>query len=137
MTTMRNSVAGTLLVLGAAFVSPAPLAAPAQAAELHLDARMMHTAACPNARGAAEYEAEHGRRGFEIHIRGVRALHGKLLTVRVHGTFVGRMPVGTYGRAHLERHRGAPRMAAGDRVRVRTPSGMLVTYGTLRRAAHD
>ena len=85
----RNRVAGTLLVLGAAFVAPAPLAAPAQASEVHLGAPMVHTAAYPNARGGAEYEAERGRREFEIHIRGVRALHGKLLTVRVHGTFVG------------------------------------------------
>lgn len=132
----RNRVAGTLLVLGAAFLAPTPLASPAQAAEVHLGARMLDTVACPNARGGASYDGEHGRREFEIHIRGVRALHGKLLTVRVHGTFVGRMRVGTYGRAHLERHSGVPRMAAGDTMRVRTPAGRLVTHGTFHRAVH-
>lgn len=132
----RNRVAGALLVLGAAFVSPTPLATSAQAAEVHLGAPMIHTTAYPHARGGARYEADHGSREFEIHIRGVRALHGKLLTVRVHGTFVGRMRVGTYGRAHLHRHTGMPRMAAGDTVRVRTSSGRLVTYGTFHRTMH-
>ena len=132
----RSGVAGTLIVLGTALASPAPLATAAQAAEVHLGTTMVHTTACPHARGEAGYEAAHGRREFEIHIRGVRALHGKRLTVRVHGAFVGRMRVGTYGRAHLHRRTDVPRMAAGDPVRVRTPSGRLVTYGTFHRTPH-
>ena len=93
---------------------------------MDLHARMLPTNAYPNARGESEYEAENGRREFETHITGVRALHGRLLTVRVHGTFVGRMRVGTYGRAHLEWHTGVPRVTSGDVVRVRTASGRLV-----------
>ena len=76
---------------------------------MDLHARMLPTNAYPNARGESEYEAENGRREFETHITGVRALHGRLLTVRVHGTFVGRMRVGpTYGCAHLERQIRVP-----------------------------
>ena len=132
----RSRIAGGLLAGGAVGAVLVPLAAPAQAVEVDLEARMVSTAAYPNARGHAEYEAENGAREFEIHVRGVRSLAGKLLTVRVHGDFVGRMRVGPYGRAHLERHHGVPGMAAGHVVRVRTPSGNLVTRGVLRLADH-
>ncbi len=135
MVVRRRFVEG-LLAVGSASALVVPVAAPVQAAEVDLAARMVHTASFPQVRGGAEYEAEHGQREFDIHIRGVRVLHGKLLTVRVHGAFVGRMRVGTGGRAHLERHRGVPAMAAGNVVRVRTASGKLVTYGTLHRD-HD
>lgn len=87
----------------------------------------------PNVRGRVEYESDSFGREFEISIAGLRSLAGKRVIVRVHGTLVGRMTVGTLGRAHLERHSGVPRMTAGDVVRVRTPEGRLVTYGTLHR----
>jgi hypothetical protein len=62
-------------------------------------------------------------------------LSGKTITVRVHGDLVGRTRV-HHGDAHLYRHRGLPRMAAGDVVRVRTGSGTLVSRGRLHRMHH-
>jgi hypothetical protein len=113
------------------------VASPAQAAEVELDARMHATSAYPNARGEAEYDAERGRREFDMSIAGVRSLAGKRLTVRVHGDFVGKMTVNRYGRAHLERHSGVPKTSVGNVVRVRTSSGKLVSYGTFYRDSDD
>lgn len=112
-------------------------AAPAQAAEIDLAARMHATAGYPNARGHAEYENDHEGREFEITLAGIKALAGHRVTVRVHGDFVGKMTVNRYGRAHLDRHSGVPRMAAGNVIRVRTGSGKLVSYGTLHRDWDD
>jgi hypothetical protein len=127
----RSRVAGGLLAVGTAGTVLVPLAAPAQAAETHLAAGMTRTAAFPHARGHADYEAEHGLQHFDVELHGVGRLHGKLLTVRVHGTFVGRMRVSAEGEARLERSSGLPRMSAGDAVRVRTQGGQLVSRGTL------
>jgi hypothetical protein len=129
----RRRLTGSRLAAGFAGALLVPLAAPAQAAEVDLEAHMRSTAAFPNARGHAEYESDSNGREFEISIAGVRALAGHRLIVRMHGDFVGRMTVGSLGRAHLDRHSGVPRMAAGTVVRVRTGSGRLVTYGTLHR----
>jgi hypothetical protein len=126
-----RSIAG----LAAAAALLATTAVPAAAAELELSARMGPTAGFHHARGHAEYEAEHGRREFEISIAGARALHGKRVVVRVHGAFVGTMVVGSAGRAHLERHTSVS-MRAGDVVRVRTQSGTLVTTGRFHRESH-
>ena len=126
----RSRVAGGLLALGTAGTVLVPLAAPAQAARVDLEAFMRPAAAFPHAHGQADFEAEHGARHFEIELHGVARLHGKLVTVRVHGTFVGRMRVSAQGQAHLDRHSGVPRMSAGDVVRVRTGSGRLVSQGT-------
>ena len=73
----QQGCAGALLV---------PLAVPAQAAEIDLEARMHSTTAFPNARGHAEFENENSGNDFEISIAGVRALAGTRVTVRVHGT---------------------------------------------------
>jgi hypothetical protein len=134
-TNTRNMARG-LLAAGFTSALLVPLAAPAHAAEVDLQARMHSTLAFPNARGHAEHESHSSGRKFEISIAGVRALAGHRVTVRVHGTVVGRMTVGSSGRAHLNRHSGAPRMGAGNLVRVRTGSGRLVTSGILRRDAH-
>lgn len=129
----RNRISRVLVAVGAGGALLVPLAAPAQAAEVELAARMVHTARFPHVHGSAEYDAENGHREFDIHLAGIPGrLNGRLLTVRVHGTFVGRMRVSTTGRAHLDRHT-AVMMRAGNVVRVRTPSGSLVTYGTLHR----
>lgn len=128
----RKRLAGGLVAVGTTGALLVPVTAPAQAVEVDLTARMHPTAAFPNARGHAEYEAEHGDREFELSIAGVRALHGKRVIVRVHGTFVGSMVVSQYGRAHLDRHTTV-RMSVGNVVRVRTGSGRLVTYGTFHR----
>lgn len=128
----RSRVAGGLLAVGGTGALLVPLAAPVQAAELDLDARMVHTARFPSAHGSAEYESENGHREFDIHIAGVRRLRGRLLTVRVHGAFVGRMRVSANGRAHMERHTDVV-MVPGNVARVRAPSGRLVSYGTLHR----
>jgi len=113
-----------------------PVAAPAQAAEVDCSARMNATSNYPNARGGARYESHSGSREFEIHIAGIQKLAGKRVVVRAHGALVGRMRVSQHGRAHLDRHAGVPSMRAGDRIRVRTKSGTLVTFGTLRNRHH-
>jgi hypothetical protein len=133
MTMLRSRILVGVLTAGVAGVLVVPIAAPARAAEVDLEAGMHSTAAFPNARGHAEYESDSGGREFEISIAGVRDLAGHRVVVRVHGDLVGRMTVGDAGRAHLERHSGVPRMGAGDVVRVRTTSGRLVTYGALHR----
>jgi hypothetical protein len=46
------------------------------------------------------------------------------------------MHVSPYGRAHLSREYGVPSLHGGDRVRVRTRAGTLVTSGMLRNAHH-
>jgi hypothetical protein len=129
----RRTITGSLLTTGFAVALLVPLTARAQAAEVDLEARMHSTAAFPNARGHAEYESESDGREFEISIAGVRALAGRHVIVRVHGDFVGRMTVGSLGRAHLDVHSGVPTMGAGDVVGVRTGAGRLVAYGTLHR----
>jgi hypothetical protein len=131
----RRRITGGLLAAGFSGALLVPLAAPAQAAEVDLDAQMQSTAAFPNARGHAEYESDSSGREFEISIAGVRALAGATVVVRVHGDLVGRMTVSSLGQAHLDRHSGVPSMQAGDVVRVRTGGGRLVTYGTLHRDA--
>lgn len=133
MSTISHGLTGALLTGGFTGALLVPLAAPAQAAEVDVEARMHATAAFPNVRGHAEYESQGSDRDFEISIAGVRGLSGHRVTVRVHGASVGRMTVGSRGRAHLERHSGVPGMAAGNVVRVRTAAGRLVTYGTLHR----
>ncbi|MGZ4493700.1 MAG: hypothetical protein ACXVWU_03270 [Nocardioides sp.] len=136
MSVNRDRIAGGLLAAGTSAALLVPMAAPAQAVEVELEARMHATAAFPHARGHAEYESDSHGREFEISVAGVRALAGRRLIVRVHGDVVGRMTVNHDGRAHLDRH-GVPRMAAGNVVRVRTGSGRLVTYGVLHRSLED
>ena len=132
----RSTTLAALLATATTGALVIPVAAPAGAAEVDLQARMVATSAFPNARGHAEYESDHGDREFEISIAGVRALAGKRVTVRVHGDFVGRMRVRSDGRAHLEKHSGVPAVKRGDVVRVRTSSGRLVTRGTFH-VDHD
>ena len=130
MLVTRSRVAGGLLTVGTVGAVLVPLASPAQAARVDLEAFMRPTMAFPHAHGQADFEAEHGARHFEIELHGVPRLHGKLVTVRVHGTFVGRMRVGAQGQAHLDKRSGVPRMSVGDVVGVRTGSGRLVSRGT-------
>lgn len=138
MAIKRSRLAGVLLAastIAAGVVTPVATA-PAQAAGTYCHARMHPTAAYPNAYGGAWYESHTGWREFSIHVRGIRSLAGKRLVVRVHGTFVGRMRVSQYGRAHLYRRTGLPRMQSGDMVRVRTSWGTLVSYGRLHTMRH-
>lgn len=130
MSVTRSRAIGGLLALGTASAGLVPLASPAQATEIHLTAAMRPTAAYSNAHGHTSYEAEHGTRHFELELRGVARLHGKVVTVRVHGTLVGRVRVSAEGEAHLDRRSGVPGMSVGDVVRVRTGSGRLVSQGT-------
>ncbi len=134
MALTHRSIASGLVGLGTAIALIATTV-PVQAADVELAAHLQPTAGHHHARGHAEYEAEHGTRDLEIHLAGVRALHGKQLTVRVHGAYVGSMVVNRYGRAHLERHTTV-RVRAGNMVRVRTHAGRLVTYATFYRH-HD
>jgi hypothetical protein len=133
MFTDGRRISGGLLAAGCAGALLVPLAVPAQAAEIDLEARMHSTTAFPNARGHAEFENENSGNEFEISIAGVRALAGTRVIVRVHGDFVGRMTVGPLGRAHMDKHSGVPSMTEGNVVRVRTGGGRLVTSGTLHR----
>jgi hypothetical protein len=120
----------TTLILGAGLLLPTQ--APAQAANLDLEARMRPTVTFPKVHGHAEFEQEGGFREFEISIHHAGRLAGRVVVVRVHGTLVGRMRVHADGFAHLDRHLGVPSMSAGDVVRVRTKAGKLVSRGVLR-----
>lgn len=133
----RNGLVGGVLATVATGALVLPLAAPAGAVEVDLEAGMHATAAFPNARGHAEYESDSHGREFDISVAGIKALAGKQVTVRVHGDFVGRMTVRADGRAHLDKHSGVPKVSKGDAVRVRTGSGTLVTYGTFHVDQND
>lgn len=133
MITAQHRITAALLGAGVAGALVVPIAVPAQAAQVDLEARMHSTVAFPHAGGYAEYESVNGVREFDLFISGVRTLAGKRLTVRVHGDLVGRVTVGPGGRAHLDRHSGVPTMSVGNVVRVRTPAGRLVAYGVLHR----
>ncbi len=129
--TVKSAIAGAVAAVtsAATLVLPMP---PAGAAELDLEAQMRPTVAFPRVHGHAEFDQEGSSREFEISIHHVRRLAGRSVIVRVHGTFVGRMRVHTDGFAHLDHHAGVPHMSSGDRVRVRTTAGQLVTRGVLR-----
>ena len=131
MAHLRSHIVGTLLAviaIAAALLAPAT----AQAAEVDLHARLHPGAAYPRAYGGASYESDHDGREMSVTVRGVKALAGKRLTVRVHGSLVGQMRVSALGIAHLHRHSGVPACSAGDMVRVRTAAGVLVVSGRLR-----
>ena len=133
----RSRLAGGLVALGlgatgAIVTGPAS----AQAADIEIFAHMRPTSSYPNAHGGARYESHPGWREFEINVRGIQKLAGKTVTVRVHGTFVGRTRVSPHGRAHLHKQSGLPSMAAGDAVRVRNKSGTLVSRGKFRSMHH-
>jgi hypothetical protein len=137
MQMQRSRIAGVLLAVSTgAATALVPVAAPAQAAGVDCYAHMNASAAYPNAHGGARYESHTDWREFEIHVAGIKKLAGKRLVVRAHGALVGRMRVSPYGRAHLYRHSDVPSMQSGDRIRVRTKSGTLVTSGTLRNMHH-
>ena len=137
MQLQRSRIAGALLAVSTgAATALVPVAAPAQAAGVDCYAHMNASAAYPNAHGGARYESHTDGREFEIHVGGIQKLAGERLVVRVHGDPVGRMRVSQYGRAHLYRHSGVPSMQSGDRIRVRSKSGALVTFGTLRNMHH-
>lgn len=131
MLSTRSRVGAGLFAVGTTSALLVPMAVPAQAAQVDLEAHMVGSAAYPGAHGKADYEAEHGTRHFEVEMH-IARLHNKVVTVRVHGDFVGRMRVDSHGFAHLDKHSGVPMMAAGNVVRVRTHSGTLVSHGTLR-----
>lgn len=130
MLSTRSRIAAGLVTVGTTGALLVPMAVPAQAAEVDLEAHMVGSAAFPGAHGKAEYEAEHGTRHFDIEMH-IARLHNRVVTVRVHGTMVGRMRVNSHGYAQLEKHSGVPMMAAGNVVRVRTLKGRLVSHGTL------
>jgi hypothetical protein len=105
-----------------------PTASVASAAA-SLDAHMRATAAFPRVHGLAE--SYRGGGDFELVIYHAQRIAGKRVAVRVHGLLVGRARVHADGTAYLDRHHGLPTMRAGDIVRVRAPSGTLVSVGTL------
>ena len=134
MHTQRRRISSAVLTITASAATVlVAVPAPAQAAEADTHADMHSTTADPNARGEARYESRPGEREFDIYLRGIHKLAGKRLTVHAHGALVGAMQVSPRGRAHLYRDTGVPVMHRHDSIKVRTPSGMLVTTGTLRR----
>ena len=137
MHSFRSRVIGTLMAL---MISAAAAIAPTGVAQAYtmggLHARLHPTSAYGSAHGGAWYEQHCCWREFSIHIRGIPGLAGKRVTVTVHRTVVGRMRISSSGSGHLYRRHGMPRCGSGDRVRVRTGTGVLVSYGTLRRHPH-
>ena len=106
------------------------LSAPAHATETELEATLVGGAHFPRAHGSAEHEAENGHLELDVHVHGLPPrLRGTLVTIRVHGTFVGRTRVSATGHADLDRHTTVGAQA-GDVVRVQAPSGRLVARGT-------
>lgn len=110
--------------------------APADAtalANVELHAALHHSAAFPRASGRSEYDQEGAKRELDVTVR-VARLAGKFVTVRVHGTFVGRVHVSAGGVAHrewkTEHGDRVPTVSAGDIIGVRAPSGRLVVSGS-------
>lgn len=132
MLSTRSRVAAGLIAVATTGTLLVPMAVPAQAAQVDLEARMVGSAAFPGAHGKAGYEVEHGTRHFDMEMH-IARLHNVLVTVRVHGALIGRMRVNARGYAHLEKRSGVPKMATGNVVRVRMQSGRLVSHGTLHQ----
>lgn len=113
-----------------------PADAGARAKEIELHAGLRHSAAFPGARGHSEYDQEGAKRELEVTVR-VAGLAGRSVTVRVHGTFVGRIHVSGRGVAHreweTEHGNRVPRVSAGDIIRINAPSGRLVASGRYHR----
>lgn len=113
--------------------------APADAtaiAKVELLAGLHHSAAFPGARGHSKYDQEGAKRELEVTVR-VASLSGRSVTVRVHGTFVGRIHVSSGGVANrewkTEHGNRVPHVSAGDTIRVTAPSGRLVASGRYHR----
>jgi hypothetical protein len=134
MHTERRRISNAVLAIAASaatVLASVPAEAQAAAGDTHAD--MHSTTAHPNAHGEVRYESRTGEREFDLYIRGIHELAGKRLTVHAHGALVGHMQVSPRGRAHLYQDTSVPVMHRHDSIKVRTPSGMLVTTGTLRR----
>lgn len=133
---MRQRQATIALGAGAAIAVASILtSAPAQATALdnvELHAGLHHSAAFPRAHGRSEYDQEGAKRELDVTVR-VARLAGRSVTVRVHGTLVGRVHVSAGGVAHrewkTEHGDRVPTVSAGDVLRVTAPSGRLVVSG--------
>jgi hypothetical protein len=78
----------------------------------------------------------HVKKEFSLRLWDLRRLDGKRLTVKIDGDFVGKMTVSHHGTASLYRHHDVPWAHSGDKVKVRTHSGKLVSWGTLYKVHH-
>lgn len=101
-------------------------------ANVELHAFLHPGTAFPRAHGHSEYDQEGAKRELDVTVR-VPRLAGRSVSVRVHGTLVGRVPVSAGGVAHreweTEHGDGVPTVSAGDVMRVTAPSGRLVVSG--------
>jgi len=88
----------------------------------------------PAVNGTAKWKSDGGKREFEVQIQDAGKLKGKRLTVRIGGVTIGKMTVGSLGRARLVRRTEAgqfvPKNILGKTVRVLTRGGTLVARGT-------
>lgn len=134
----RRVSAGLAAAVMAFGVAAAGTAA-AEAAPLHnieLHAVLHGSHAHPRATGMATFESsEHGRE-LDVHMSHLGDLVGRRLIVFVHGVRAGSMIVTRAGTAQLHRHHGVPRCRSGQRIGVRTRSGVLVASRIFRRHHH-
>jgi hypothetical protein len=106
----------------------------AQAATVELHATLRGSASYPNPHGWAEFE-RNSSTDRELEVTGVHLnrLAGKYIVVFANGHKVGRIHVSSAGYAHREwetdHGQYVPRLSAGDPIRVRTTSGVLVMRG--------
>jgi hypothetical protein len=124
---------GVAALAGGCVVGLLP-ATTAQAATVDLHATLRGSATYPNAHGWAEFERDSST-DRELEVTGVhlKKLAGKYVVVFANGHKVGKILVSAVGYAHREwettRGEYVPRLSAGDPLRVRTTSGVLVLRG--------
>jgi hypothetical protein len=123
----------TLLVALIAIAIAADLVNAKSAAVIHKTA-LKGSSAFPAVKGEAKWKSKGGEREFEVQIEDAASLHSKRLTVKIGGTTIGKMTVGSLGRARLTRSTAAgqsvPRSVLGKTVLVLTAQGNLVARGT-------
>jgi hypothetical protein len=119
-------------VASAAAHSPAGLSAPCCGMRLH--AHLSGSAAYPSAHGSADYQRNCCHREFTVTVGDISSLAGQTLAVWANGAKAGTATVSSGGSFFFHRSgSGVPRLAPGDKVTVKRPTGTLVASGTLRR----
>jgi hypothetical protein len=132
------AVSATLLAPAAPAVASAAAHSPAGPAAaccgMRLHAHLSGSAAYPSAHGSADYQRNCCHREFTVRVSDISSLADQALAVWANGAKTGTATVSSSGSFYFHRSgSGVPRLAPGDKVKVKTGTGTLVASGTLRR----
>lgn len=87
-----------------------------------------------NAKGTATYKVNGSEREFQVEVENIKKLAGQKVKILVNGAQVGSATVNSLGTARLNLNTGlgqtVPNIKAGDRIQVKTASGVLIISGS-------